>query len=159
MNSLTQARVKELYVAPAAGALMQSVERVDVSPTGIVGDRYGEGIGRFTHAKRRTIRHVSLIAIEAVAAANQQLEVPFLLSETRRNIVTEGIKLNELIGVEFQIGGVGLRGVELCTPCRVPSTLSGKANFLQAFEGRGGLRAEVIMPGAICLHDAIMVRD
>jgi len=42
-------------------------------------------------------------------------------AETRRNIVTEGVDLNTLVGVTFMVNGVLMRGVELCAPCRRPS--------------------------------------
>lgn len=38
------------------------------------------------------------------------------LSLTRRNLVTRGVRLNDLVNVEFTIGTVKLRGVELCEP-------------------------------------------
>lgn len=157
MKRLIEPIVRELYIASEAGAPMISLPEVEVGSRGIVGGRYGEGVGRFSHAKRETIRHISLIAREAIDAANAELQVPFLASETRRNIVTEGVDLNRLIGCMFQVGGVVLRGVELCTPCQVPSTLSEKPDFKTAFKDRGGLRAAVLKPGSLLVGDRIVV--
>lgn len=159
MKSPIRPFVKELYVASSAGGPMLSVDQVEVSERGIVGDRYGEGVGRFSHGKRETIRHISLIALEAIEEANELLDCPFTAAETRRNIVTEGVDLNRLVGIMFQVGPLVLRGVELCTPCKVPSTLSGKPDFTTAFENCGGLRVEVLKPGILAVGDEIVLQQ
>ena len=156
MSGIEISKVNQLFIARHAGEVMQPVAEVSLrAGVGIHGDRYGEGVGRFTHSKRKTIRQISLISLEAFEEANSEAEAPFTLGETRRNIVTTGVELNCLVDMVFWIGPVALRGVELCTPCAVPSTLSGKPGFLTAFKDRGGLRAEVLEDGIIRVSDEV----
>lgn len=160
-----EGRIKSIYHAPAMGELMQPLKvGYLVAGKGLmyknekgdyVCDRYAEGKGAFSHSKRETIRQLSLISSEAIELANQNLpeEYQYTEQETRRNIVTEGIDLNKLVGDVFYIGQAALRGVELCDPCKRPDTLSRKQGFNDAFENIGGLRAQIItgsiiMPGS-----------
>ena len=71
----------------------------------------------------------------------------------RRNVVVSGIDLNDLIGEEFSVQGVRLRGTGHCRPCYWLDTAfaPGAEKFL---EGHGGLRAEILTDGAIAVGDA-----
>jgi MOSC domain-containing protein YiiM len=71
----------------------------------------------------------------------------------RRNVIVSGIDLNELIGEEFSIRGVRLRGTGHCRPCYWldQAFAPGTEDFL---EGNGGLRAEILTDGAIAVGDA-----
>lgn len=152
-------KVLFIYTCPDKGQPMQAKIQVNaIAGIGLEGDRYALGIGAWSKA-RVTVRHVSLIAVEAIAAANDELETPFSPWETRRNIVTEGIDLNGLVGKCFTVGGVDMRGVELCDPCARPSKLAGKADFEEAFRERGGLRAEILSSGTISVGDDIIPKD
>lgn len=151
-----EAKVAAIYISAKAGAPMESIEEANlIEGQGIEGDRYANGIGAYSKSKREVIRHISLIAREAIAAANEEHNTNFEEADTRRNIITEGIDLNKLVGIEFTIHGVALRGIELCTPCARPSALSGKKGFNDAFQDRGGLRAEVLSDGHIKIGDTI----
>ena len=79
---------------------------------------------------------------------------------TRRNIVTRGIRLVPLIGAEFTIGGVRLRGVEQCEPCSgLGRNLSNETldppQVVKAFVHRAGIRAEILSNGTIRVGDPI----
>ena len=148
-------QVLAIYVCPDKGLDMKRIDSVKaIKGIGLEGDRYALNKGVYSKSKPK-IRHVSLIAIEAIETANKGLKKPFYPSDTRRQIVTEGIDLNSLIGKEFKVGDVIMRGTELCDPCRRPSILSKKPGFETAFFGRGGLRAEVLSSGVICTGDPI----
>ncbi len=153
------AEVVSIFTAQDKGQPMVSHQLIQaLAGVGLAGDRYANRRGAFSGAKaRQTVRHVSLIAEEAIAAANAELDNPFAPEETRRNILTRGINLNELVGVEFSVGVVRMRGVELCDPCGRPANLAGKAYFDVAFADRGGLRAEVLSGGTINVGDAITI--
>ena len=71
----------------------------------------------------------------------------------RRNVIVSGIDLNDLIGEEFSIQGVHLRGTGHCRPCYWldQAVAPGTEDFL---EGNGGLRAEILTDGAIAIGDA-----
>ena len=108
-----------------------------------------------------THRQVSLIALEAVAAANEAFSEPFLAGDTRRNIITSGVDLNDLLGKEFSVGGARLEGTKLCEPCERPLFLAGRSVgdrqlFPVALENQGGLCARVIEDGLIQRGDSII---
>jgi MOSC domain-containing protein YiiM len=74
----------------------------------------------------------------------------------RRNVLVSGIDLNELIGEEFSIQGVRLRGTAHCRPCYWldQAITPGTEQFL---EGNGGLRAQILSDGVIAVGDARLV--
>ena len=74
----------------------------------------------------------------------------------RRNVIVSGIDLNDLIGEEFSIQGVRLRGTGHCRPCYWldHAFAPGAEKFLQ---GNGGLRAQILSDGAIVVGDAQLV--
>jgi MOSC domain-containing protein YiiM len=152
-------RVLRIFVAHDKGLPMREVwigrARVGL---GLYPDRYSEGKGAFSGSPRAVIRHVSLIDVEAIRRANLAAEVPFLPEETRRNVLTEGLDLNALVGKAFRLGSrVLMRGVELCDPCDRPGVLAGKKGFKEAFRNMGGLRAEIIVGGRFRRGDPIIL--
>jgi MOSC domain-containing protein YiiM len=76
--------------------------------------------------------------------------------ELRRNLVVSGANLNDLIGEEFSIQGVQLRGTAHCKPCywMDHALAAGAEEFLQ---GNGGLRAKIVSDGVISVGDAQLV--
>ena len=153
-----------IYRAENAGDPMRSMQQVRaLQGKGLEGDRYAEGRGIFQKpGGREAIRHVSLITQEAIEAVNaksaseSERAIQFQASDTRRNLITVGIDLSDLVGKKFKIGKVEMRGIELCTPCKRPSQLSGKEGFKAAFENRGGLRAEILDDGLLTVGDVII---
>ncbi|HXV27113.1 MAG TPA: MOSC domain-containing protein [Candidatus Paceibacterota bacterium] len=153
-------QVVDIYITDDAGRPMRQVSWVRaVEGKGLEGDRYAEGRGAFTNAKRRTIRQVSFLALEDLRRVNTGREQPFTMADTRRNIVVQGVDLLSLIGREFTVGSARFRGVEHCSPCARPSVLSGKPGFKEAFHERGGLRAEVLEEGIITTGSAVATVD
>lgn len=132
-----------------------------IAGRGLAGDRYTSGRGAYSNVKPVKTRHVTLIAIERIEMANIELELkglaPFEPSETRRNIITSGVELSGLVGKEFSVGPVRMRGIELADPCYRPSALANKKGFKEAFLGRGGLRAEIFSSGMMCVGDTIII--
>ncbi len=154
-------RVVGLYLCRAIGEHMQSRATVRaMAGKGLDGDRYATDRGSYSRAARQVIRHVSLIGREAIEAANQELIqrglLPFEPNETRRNVVLEGADVYELLGQEFNIGAVRLRGIEPTRPCHIPSMAANKTGFKEAYHNRGGVRAEVLTNGCISLGDALI---
>jgi MOSC domain-containing protein YiiM len=74
----------------------------------------------------------------------------------RRNVIVSGIDLNKLIGEEFAIQGVCLRGTGHCAPCYWldQAFAPGTEDFL---EGNGGLRAKILTDGSIAVGEAQLV--
>jgi MOSC domain-containing protein YiiM len=134
---------------------LQSVKAV--AGVGLEGDRYARKDGTFS-GKRDDIRHVTLISASDVALSNAQLEIPYALRETRRNLVVDGaIALLDLIGKEFTVGTVRLRGVEEAAPCTYAQRLAKKPGFAVAFVGRAGIRAELLTGGVLTVGDQVVV--
>ena len=67
-------------------------------------------------------------------------------SVLRRNVITRGVDLNSLIGVEFEVQGVRFLGVEECKPCYWMDHAFGPGAE-EALKGRGGLRARILSEG------------
>ena len=155
-------QIHSIYIATQAGESMVPLTKADiVAGKGIVGDRYALGIGAFSNTKPK-IRHISLIALKGIEDANRQLiakqQIPFAEGDTRRNVIISGIsaeELNDLVGKSFYLGGLAFKGTELCEPCQRPAKLLKRPDFMNAFEDRGGLRAEALESGALSDGDLL----
>ncbi len=66
----------------------------------------------------------------------------------RRNVITAGINLNELIGKQFEIQGIQFEGTEECKPCYWMDRAFGPGTEA-SMQGRGGLRARILTSGAL----------
>lgn len=151
---MSEGRVAGIHVAPAGRAAMIAVARVEaVAGRGLEGDRYAEGTGTFSRSPGAG-RQVTLIESEAVEAAGREYGVKVAPGDCRRNIVTAGVPLNHLVGREFAVGEVLLRGVRLCEPCGHMERLS-EPGIREALVRRGGLRAEIVRGGTIRVGDPV----
>ncbi len=152
-----QGKLLAIAIARQAKGPMEIVESVEiVEGEGLRGDRYGAGIGAAQFkGHRKPENEVTLIAREAIEAANDEFNYTIEHLETRRNLLTSGVPLNELIGKTFRIGEhVMLKGLELCEPCGYleKRTFSG---IKAALKHRGGLRCCVIAGGEIRAGDSV----
>jgi MOSC domain-containing protein YiiM len=66
----------------------------------------------------------------------------------RRNVITRGVDLNTLIGVEFEVQGIRFLGVEESKPCHWMNLAFGPGAE-SALAGRGGLRARILSDGIL----------
>lgn len=137
---------------------MRSLETVNVrSGVGLDGDRYALGRGHYSH-DLRVSRDLTLIEGEVVEALWREHGISLAPGETRRNVTTRGIRLNDLVGRRFRVGEILCQGTRLCEPCLHLVGLIGKP-VLQPLVHRGGLRADVLTDGEICVGDPIKVVD
>jgi len=150
--------VVSLQIASGAGADMRAMtELLAVAGRGFEGDRYFKQTGTYSHYPG-TGRAVTLIEIEAIEALAREYDVQLSPGSARRNLVTRGVALNHLVGTNFAVGAVVLRGMHLCEPC----LHLGKLTVEGAVRGlvhRGGLRAEIVVGGVIRMGDPITVID
>src|SRR4029077_11028520 len=101
-------------------------------------------------------RDVTLIEREAVdAVRTEDGTIDVREDQTRRNLVTGDVALNHLVGREFRVGTVRMRGVRLAEPCVYLEQLTGLNGVRAAFVHRGGLRAEILDDGELRVGDAI----
>lgn len=148
------ATIAAIYISPSATVLPQAVTEAEArAHRGLVGDRYFEGCGTFTDWKPKGPgRELTLIESEVLA------EISLSAAEARRNIVTEGVRLNDLVGKRFRIGSVLIEGIRLCPPCTHLDKVTGKA-LLKPLADRGGLRTDILGDGVIRVGDDIHVLD
>ena len=146
-----------IFTAPDAGAPMTAHDEVSaIAGSGLAGDRYTAGEGTFS-GNEGAGREVTLIAREGIEAANRE-GVTIEAHETRRNLVTEGIDLDELVGQTFAVGEVIMRGVRDCPPCAYLEKVT-RSGVRVALENRGGLRADIVRDGVIRVGDTITEVD
>src|SRR5919198_222687 len=152
-----QGSVVALYLAPAGEGPMKSVKEVRaVSGKGLEGDRYFNRTGTFSN-QPGTGRDVTLIEAEALEALQRDYAIELNPGQPRRNVVTRGMPLNHLVGIEFAVGAVTLRGTRLCEPCSHLEKLTRKGT-MRGLIHRGGLRADIVAGGVIRVGDTIQFR-
>jgi MOSC domain-containing protein YiiM len=147
--------VEHIFIRPAPNQPQQARERVEiVAGAGIRGDRYFGA----RDEPGQNITFVEAEAIERFAGGNGLGSLA--PSATGRNVVTRGVRLNELVGKTFSVGGLRFRGVELCEPCinlgealAVLSSLT-PAQVVRQWVGHGGLRADALTDGELAVGDA-----
>jgi len=145
--------VEFIYVASAAGVPTHAVDQACAVPgVGLEGDRYALGVGTFS--KPLPDRELTLIEAEAIEALKHEYHFALAPGEARRNVVTRGVALNHLVGKEFKIGEVKIRGIRLCEPCDYLQRLTGR-DVIRGLTHRGGLRAQILTRGTIHVGDPI----
>ena len=144
-----EGRVEGIFVTPEHGELPVAVERVRaVAGQGLEGNRYF-----FDEAPPG--RAITLIAAEAVEAMESEHGIELEPAATRRNVLTRGIDINELVGKRFRIGDVECEGVELCEPCAHLQSMT-KPGIIKGLAHRGGLNADILSGGEISVGDAVV---
>jgi MOSC domain-containing protein YiiM len=151
-------RVREIYLAPAAGAAPSAVAAASaVAGRGLEGDRYFLGVGSFSRWPGEG-RAVTLIEQEAIDAIRREQGIELRDGRSRRNFVTTGVVLAELVGRRFRLGGALLRGARLAAPCRYLERRVAPGTY-EAMKGRAGLRADVLEGGIIRVGDLVELVD
>jgi len=153
---MTHGKVVGIYIAQKQGEQTVLVEQVHVVPgLGIEGDRYFNKPAN-PAGKTNTGREITLIELEAIDSLRDDAGIPLTPDQTRRNLITSGIALNDLVGRLFFIGNIQLRGVRLCEPCQYLADRT-DPRILKAMAHRGGLRADIITEGNIHIDDTITI--
>jgi MOSC domain-containing protein YiiM len=145
--------VESIHIASAAKRATQAVDQVEAVPgVGLIGDRYAQQQGTFS--KPEPDFELTLIEAEALDAIKREYDVDLAPGEARRNLVTRDVPLNHLVGREFSIGEVRIRGIRLCEPC---SHLQALTNLpvIKGLRHRGGLRAQILSEGVIRVGDRV----
>ena len=148
--------VSGIYIASANGGPMSGHNSVSIKAgKGIEGDRYFSKTGN----NRSTYRgqpdfEITLIESEVIDAFNQETGNKFHESDFRRNLVTKGVRLNDLEGKDFTVNGIKMFGVRLCEPC---ASLQRRlaTSILPELVGKGGLRALIKSNGIVRLGDLV----
>jgi MOSC domain-containing protein YiiM len=144
--------VEGIFLSAERGALPEPVESVRAfAGRGLEGNRY-------FYDDAPPGRAITLIAAEAVEAMEREHGISIEPRESRRNVVTRGVDVNDLVGKRFRVGDVECRGVELCEPCAHLQAMT-KPGVIKGLLHRGGLNADILHDGAINVGDAIVAVD
>ncbi len=144
-------KVYKLGISAANNKPIKEVRSIDViANQGVLGDRHFD---KFNDPYNQ----ISLIESENIDYYNIKygLDIPYI--NFRRNVITKGIQLNELVGKKILIGKVKLEVIDLCRPCRHLSEVLGQGNIIKEFLRRGGLRCQILTSSSINLDDKISV--
>ncbi len=142
--------IERIYTCSPSGGAQREHQRVRVvAGSGIEGDRYFE-----RHDEPG--QNITFIEAEEIEAFLSEFRCSHDLSVSNRNVVTRGVRLNELVGTEFVVGEVRFFGVELCEPCLGLGTalaLPGlsAAAVVKRMVHRAGLRADALSSGTLVL--------
>lgn len=150
--------VVAIYIAAAAGAPMQERDAARAVPgRGLEGDRYFNGAGAFSRkaVRGREVTEVTLVEAEVIEHLRRDLGLEVSPPDSRRNIVTRSVALNDLVEVEFSVGEVRLRGTGLCEPCASLIGSPAKMDLLRGLVHKGGLRARILTGGTIAVGDHV----
>ena len=134
----------------------QKIDEVDsiqvLANKGVVGDRH---FSEFNDPYNQ----LSLIESENIDFYNLKygLNIPYL--NFRRNIVTKGVKLNNLVGKKFLVGNVKLEGIDLCRPCRHLAESLNQDNIIKEFLRSGGLRCQILSSSSLKVGDEIKIDE
>ena len=118
----------------------------------------GKGLVNERHFKENNEKRcqITLIEIENINHYNKITGTTIPAINFLRNIVTEGTRLNELVGKEFFIGSVKLKAHDLCRPCKYLQKSVQQKNIVKEFLHTGGLRCEILTSGKIYINDQII---
>ena len=144
-------KVFKLGITDKNNKKINEVKFIEVlSNKGVVGDRH-------FNEYNDPYCQLSLIESENIDYYNLKfgLNIPYL--DFRRNIVTKGIQLNELVGKILKIGEVKVEGIDLCRPCRHLTEVLDQKNILKEFLRRGGLRCKILSSSKIYVDDQIKI--
>jgi MOSC domain-containing protein YiiM len=146
--------VERLFLSHARGEAQRECRQIELlAGQGVVGDRHfarGDWAGQ----------QLTLVEAEEIERFCAHTGRPNDLSLTRRNVVTRGIRLNQLVGRQFRLGSCLLVGIETCEPCRtLGQRLANDAlsapEVVKYWLGRGGLRADVLASGRLACGDTL----
>ena len=146
-------KVFKLGITDINNKEIKEVKSIEVlANKGVIGDRHFKDFND-------PYCQLSLIESENIDYYNLKygLNIPYI--NFRRNIVTKGIQLNELVGKKLKIGKVNLEGIDLCRPCRHLTEMLSQDNILKEFLRRGGLRCQILSSSSINIGDDIQILD
>tara|TARA_Y100001958_G_C21154875_1_gene490136 strand:- start:590 stop:1036 length:447 start_codon:yes stop_codon:yes gene_type:complete len=146
-------KVLKLGITDKNNKKINEVKKIEVLENkGVVGDRHFDELND-------PYCQLSLIESENIDYYNSRynLNIPYV--DFRRNIITKGIRLNDLIGKKLLVGNVKLEGIDLCRPCRHLTEILNQKNILKEFLRKGGLRCQILTSSIINVGDNIKVLD
>ena len=145
--------VLKLGIAKNNNQPIKEVNSIEVlANKGIIGDRH-------FHEFNDPYNQLSLIESENIDDYNIRfgLNIPYI--DFRRNVITKGIRLNDLVGKKLKVGSVELDAIDLCRPCRHLTEMLNQNNILKEFLRKGGLRCQILSSENISVGNEIKILD
>ena len=145
------AKVFEIAISENSKGKMIRISNTEaIAKKGLVNDR---------HFKEKNSERcqITLIESENINHYNKKFKTSIPYVDFRRNIITSGIRLNELVGKEFLIGGAKVKGHDLCRPCKYLQQTLKQDNIIKEFLLKGGLRCEILKSGKISIGDLLKI--
>jgi MOSC domain-containing protein YiiM len=144
-----------LFVVDRMSAPMKKVEQVNaLAGKGLEGDRYLLGTGTYSK-KPQPGRQVTLIKSEMLELLKDKFDITVKPEESRRNVLTKGVEINDLIGTEFYVGTVRLRAHRITQPCLYLEKLLDQPGLYNELWDNGGISCEILTDGIIKEGDII----
>ncbi len=144
---MSDGRVEAIFISAAHGNLPHPVGFVRaIAGKGLEGNRYFD--------TGRAEQELTLIEAEALEAALAEDELDVDAAATGRNVLTRGVRLNDLVGKRFRVGELECRGIELCEPCTTMEART-QPGVIKALVHRAGLNAEILVGGELRPGDAV----
>jgi len=160
LKSALTGRVVAIVTTSEAGTPLRSVAEATLeSGKGLVGDRYYKHGGTFSEQlKESGDWELTLIESEEIHRFNVSHGLSLPPGSFRRNIITSGVSLNELVGQRFSVGSALLEGMRLCEPCAHLGKLIGSA-VVKGMVHRAGLRARIITGATVRVGSQIKLHQ
>jgi len=154
-SELGTGSVVALFIVARREAPMKKVEQLNaIAGQGLEGDRYLLGTGTYSK-KPEPGRQVTLIKSETLKSLKDEFDITVKPEESRRNILTQDIEINDLIGTEFCVGPVRLRAHRITQPCRYLENLLEQPGLYKELWDNGGISCEILSDGVIKEGDTI----
>ena len=145
--------VLKLGVTENSNQKIKEVKTINVlANKGIIGDRHFQEIND-------PYNQISLIESESIDNYNIKFGLNISYIDFRRNVITKGVRLNDLVGKKFKVGTVVLEGIDLCRPCKHLSENLNQNNIIKEFLRNGGLRCQILSSAKINVGDQIQLID
>jgi MOSC domain-containing protein YiiM len=146
-------KVLKLGISKTSNQAIKEVDSIEVlSNKGVVGDRHFKDFND-------PYCQLTLIESENIDYYNAKYGLDLNYVDFRRNIVSQGIKLNELVGKKLLVGNVKVEGIDLCRPCKHLTEVLKQDNIIKEFLRRGGLRCQILSSSNINVGDEIKILD
>jgi len=145
------AEVLKLGVTANSNQPIKEVNSIEVlTNKGVLGDRHFQEFND-------PYNQLSLIESENIDDYNTRfgLNIPYI--DFRRNVITKGIQLNDLVGKKLRVGNVELEAIDLCRPCKHLTEVLNQENILKEFLRKGGLRCQILSSSNINVGDKIEI--
>jgi len=150
------ATVETIYNTPAGSEPMEEVEEIEaVARQGLRGDRYMKGTGYYSGMDEC---EVTFIEREAIQEIREEFDIDLTDGRHRRNVVTRGVSVHDLLSQQFTVGDVTFEGTRPRPPCAHVEQVADEEGVARALKNkRGGICASVVEDGTIHTGDELAV--